>query len=337
MSLIQSRRRFVGTTAAAGAAALMGNSWPALADHGPPETTTLRIVKEPGICIAPQYVAEELLHAEGFSDVRYYELTADRASWPMLAAGTLDLTVGVALEFIREMDAGAPITVLAGVHPGCFELFAHEPVRDVSDLKGRRVARKDIVGWAPQLLLSVMAAYVGLDPARDIEWVVTPAISPMEAFIAHDVDAFIAGPPEPQELRDRGIGRVILSTATDRPWSHYFCCVLGANTAFVRANPIATKRALRAILKAADMCAAEPQRAATRLVDGGFTKRYDYALEALRNVPYAKWREYDPEDTLRFYALRLHELGFIKSSPNKIIAEGTDWRFLNELKRELKA
>jgi NitT/TauT family transport system substrate-binding protein len=255
----------------------------------------------------------------------------------MLAAGTLDLTVGVALQFIREMDAGAPITVLAGVHPGCFELFAHEPVRSVGDLKGKRVARKDVVGWAPQDLLSLMAAYVGLDPARDIEWVVTPAISPMEAFVAHDVDAFIAGPPEPQELRDRGIGRVILNTATDRPWSHYFCCVLGANTEFVRANPIATKRAVRAILKATDMCAADPQRAATRLVEGGFTKRYDYALEALRDVPYAKWREYDPEDALRFYALRLHELGFIKSSPNQLIADGTDWRFLDELKRELKA
>ena len=61
------------------------------------------------------------------------------------------------------------------------------------------------------------------------------------------------------------------------------------------------------------------------------------ALQALNEVPYDKWREYDHEDTLRFYALRLHEAGMIKASPQKIIAEGTDWRFLNELKRELKA
>ena len=59
-------------------------------------------------------------------------------------------------------------------------------------------------------------------------------------------------------------------------------------------------------------------------------------MEALREIPYDKWREYDPEDSLRFYALRLHELGTIKASPQKIIANGTDWRFLNELKRELK-
>jgi NitT/TauT family transport system substrate-binding protein len=56
----------------------------------------------------------------------------------------------------------------------------------------------------------------------------------------------------------------------------------------------------------------------------------------LSELPYDKWREYDPEDTLRFYALRLREAGFIKSSPNKIITESVDWHFLNELKRELK-
>ena len=60
---------------------------------------------------------------------------------------------------------------------------------------------------------------------------------------------------------------------------------------------------------------------ARRLVDGGFTASYDYALQTLTEVPYAKWREFDPEDTMRFYALRLHEAGMIKSSPNKLIAE----------------
>ena len=94
---------------------------------------------------------------------------------------------------------------------------------------------------------------------------------------------------------------------------------------------------VRAILKATDLCVTEPERVAQMLVDGGFTERYDYALQALTAVPYDRWREYDPEDTLRFYALRLDEAGMITSIPQKIIAEGTDWRFLHELKRELKA
>jgi NitT/TauT family transport system substrate-binding protein len=57
----------------------------------------------------------------------------------------------------------------------------------------------------------------------------------------------------------------------------------------------------------------------------------------LKDNPYGHWRDYDAEDTVRFYALRQHELGIIKKTPQRIISEGTDWRFLNELKRELKA
>jgi NitT/TauT family transport system substrate-binding protein len=133
------------------------------------------------------------------------------------------------------------------------------------------------------------------------------------------------------------IGRMIVNSAMDRPWSQYFCCMVAANREFIRKNPVAAKRALRAILKATNICALEPERTAHLLVDKGYTKNYDYALERLKDIPYGKWREYDPEDTLRFYGLRLHEGGLIKSNPEKIIAQGTDWRFLRELKKELKA
>ena len=160
---------------------------------------------------------------------------------------------------------------------------------------------------------------------------------PIELFADGKIDAFLGLPPDPEVLRARHISHVIIVDSTvDRPWSQYFCCILVGNREFVQQHPIATKRVLRAILKATDLCAADPALAARRLVDGRFTPRYDYALQTLGKLLY-KWREYDIEDTIRFYAPRLHEAGFIKSSPQKIIAGGTDWRFLNELKRELKA
>lgn len=90
-------------------------------------------------------------------------------------------------------------------------------------------------------------------------------------------------------------------------------------------------------MKATDLCGAEPARAAQLLVDGGFTPNQDYALQAMQEMSYARWREYSPEDTIRFWALRLREAGMIKSTPQELIAKGTDWRFLNEVKRELKA
>jgi NitT/TauT family transport system substrate-binding protein len=60
-------------------------------------------------------------------------------------------------------------------------------------------------------------------------------------------------------------------------------------------------------------------------------------LQALREIPFARWREFDPADTLRFYSLRLREGGMIKASPDKIIADGANFRFVDELKKELKA
>jgi NitT/TauT family transport system substrate-binding protein len=185
--------------------------------------------------------------------------------------------------------------------------------------------------------LATMLAYIGLDPGTDVVWVTSASPPPSELFAAGKVDAFLGFAPDPQDLRARHIGHIVVNSAVDRPWSEYFCCMLIGNREFVRKYPVATRRVLRAILKAADLCATQPQAAARRIVDDGFTPRYDYAVETLNELPYDKWREYDPEDTMRFYALRLHEAGLIKSTPQKIIAEGSDWRFFNELKRELKA
>jgi NitT/TauT family transport system substrate-binding protein len=220
---------------------------------------------------------------------------------------------------------------LAGVHAGCYELFAHGEIRGIADLKGKSVG---MLGTTE--LISALAAYVGLDPKTDLTLVNDAAAKPSELFVQGKLDAYLAFPPEPQELHARRVGHVILRTAVDRPWSQYFCCTLAGSRSYVARHPVATKRVVRAFLKAADLCASAPQQAARLIVDGGFAERYDYALQTLTENPYNAWREFDAEDSIRFYALRLHELGMIKSSPQKIIADGTDWRFLNELKRELK-
>lgn len=189
---------------------------------------------------------------------------------------------------------------------------------------------------AHHLFVATMASYVGLDRQRDITWVARPRAEAIRLLVEGKVDAYLGFPPDPQEMRAKGIGHVVVSSATDRPWSQYFCCVIGGNRDFVRRHPVATKRAIRALLKASSMCSLEPERVARALVDRGFTGSYAYALQTLRELPYAQWREYDAEDSVRFWALRLREAGFIKSSPQQILGQGADWRFINELKQELK-
>jgi NitT/TauT family transport system substrate-binding protein len=333
MTIVQTRRRFLTGLSLAGVAGLRRSH--AIAAEERLETTSVRFMRTPSMCHAPQFVIEDLLRAEGFADIRYVEGATSAEINEAVASGKVDFNTHFAPQWVSVIDGGGPITVLSGVHVGCFELFGNASIRSIADLKGKTVGVAAL-GSSDHLFVSVMAAHIGLDPASDIRWVTSQTPAPVELFADGKIDACLGLPPVPQELRARNIGHVVVNSAMDRPWSEYFCCMLAGHSEYVNKNPIATKRVLRAVLKGADLCAGEPELAARQLVDGGFTARYDYALQTMRDVPYDKWREYDPEDTVRYYALRLHDLGFVKSTPQKIITEGTDWRLLNQLKRELK-
>jgi NitT/TauT family transport system substrate-binding protein len=235
------------------------------------------------------------------------------------------------------VDKGDPYVILSGLHPGCIELVGTDQIRSIRDLKGKTVAVTDL-GGGRHAFLAVMAAHVGLNPRKDFNIVAHRAGEAMRLLAEKKIDAFLAAPPDAQELRAKKIGHVVVNSMMDKPWSQYFCCMVATNQQFVRKQPVAARRALRAILKATDLCAHQPERAARFLVDKGYAKQYEHALQAMKEMGmgYSKWRDYDPEDTLRFYSLRLNEVGMIKTSPQKIITQGTDWRFLKELKKELK-
>jgi NitT/TauT family transport system substrate-binding protein len=333
----QTRRQFLTTLSLAGAAGFV-SPMGAMAGEEPLETTAIRLPKTPAICIAPSYAAEELLRAEGFTDIRYVDLS-EATAFPIeaVARGEIDFNLNYSINYVSAIASGKLVTLLAGVHVGCYELFAAKGIRTIADLKGKSVG-VGAVGSVGSLLVTMMAAHVGLDPAKDINWVTDPKVKPIELFEQGKVDAFLGFPPEAQDLRARRIGSVIVNSAIDHPWSEYFCCMVGANPEYVRNHPVATKRALRAILKATDLCATDPARAARRLVDGGYTPRYDYALEALQEIPYDRWREYDPEDTVRarsgLYQIkpaedhcRKHRLAFSERAQTR--AEGLRGRYRN--------
>jgi len=319
----------------ASAAGLMGVVARPAAAEPPPETTRIRLVKIPGLCLAPQYVAEELLRIEGFTDIQYVSIPEGGVGvYDRLGKGDIDITQWFAAPFVQEVDHGAHILFLSGVHVGCFELIVTDSVRTVSDLKGKTLA-VPWLGGGPQTFIATILSYVGLDP-NDVNYVVRKGSEIPQLLASGEVDAYLGFPPMPQLFRAKGIGHVIFNSAEDAPWSNFFCCLVAGNREFVNKNPIATKRALRAILKADRICAEQPELAARSMVDRGFIGDYEIALQSLRDVPYGRWRELDPEDTVRFYALRLRDVGMVKNTPKTIIAQGTDWRFLNELRRELK-
>jgi NitT/TauT family transport system substrate-binding protein len=334
MQIVQTRRRFLTGLSTIGLAGLVGAPTSPRAEPLP-EITRFRTSVYPKVsdCVTPFYAAEELLRAEGFTEVEFVQPANDAEGLRLMAEGKIDIESYDSPIVLKLIESGTPLKVLAGMHVGCIELLAGRHVTGVKDLRGRRVGINQLNGLG-HILLRMMAAYVGVDVARDIEWVETS--NSLELLAEGKIDAYLATPPDPQIARDRKIGHSILNMSIDRPWSQYFCCMIYGSADFVRQYPVATKRALRALLKSVDLCLSDPQAAARRSVEKGFASSYDYALRTLTDARYGAWREYDPADALTFYALRMKELGMISLNPKEVLATNTDWRFLSELKQELK-
>ena len=159
MQMIQSRRDFLATVACAGGAVILGTRG-SLADEGPPETTAIRLARNRAICLAPVHIAEDLLRAEGLTDIRH--VPSPPAT---VGRGEIDFDFQYGAWIASHLDAGEPLTALAGVHSGCHEVFAHEPIRTIGDLQGKRVGVRRL-GAGDHLNLALMAAQIGLDPRR---------------------------------------------------------------------------------------------------------------------------------------------------------------------------
>ena len=192
---MQNRRHFLKTGFSVGAAGLAGaaalvRARRSVAEEVPPETTSVRLAKIPQFtCIAPLDILDDLLREEGFVDIRYLDGPTDTEEGD-LAHGDYDFGQNFITSTTFLLDSGIPTLMLAGVHPACLELRANESIRSVLDLKGKRVWAADV--WdSSHTMLPIIAASVGLDPAKDIKWVFDTTRSRKDLFLAGEIDAFM--------------------------------------------------------------------------------------------------------------------------------------------------
>lgn len=302
---------------------------------GPLETTTIRLFSlPPSNCIAAQYMAEPFLREEGFTEVQYPRLVP-KDTLAKATAGEFDFGLWYMPPLARHIADGAPFVMLSGVHLGCWQVVATGDIKSIRDFKGKTVS---VISpdFTDGMFMAMTLANVGLDLNKDVKLVNNPPSEYARLLSSGEVDAVVAVPPISTDLRAKGIGHVVLNSVTDPPWSNYYCCTAFANRTWMEKHPVAATRALRAMLKGADVVAKDPDGSARVLVDRGYTDNYDYTCEILKEVPYNVWRDFDPVDSVRFYSLRLKEAGFIDSTPEEILIRGTDFRYLEQLKRELK-
>jgi len=303
---------------------------------GPPETTTIRVVGPSG-CDPWTWLAEDFLKEEGFSDVRI--LTAQ--DYVTLSAPNSDLDVAFNSDVVVRVDAGQPIVALAGTHTGCIELWARTGINTIRDLRGKRILvdkRDALLDPFYGLWVSFLAS-VGVDPSEvQFTEIDDPSHTNIEHFIDGRSDAILASITEGPALRadPKTPGKQIFDNAVDKPWSQYYCCLLVARPEWTRANPNAAKRATRAVLRAIDFGAQDHARTIAAAMDRKVEEDPRLLRELIDHQNFS-WRDYDPEETLRFYALRLADAKLVKKTPSRIIADGTDFSFFRKMQKELKA
>jgi NitT/TauT family transport system substrate-binding protein len=282
--------------------------------------------------------AREFLHEEGFTDVEYSIQESRYAFWSSsLAEGRVDMAIAFAPDIIYGVDQGLPLVMLGAAHVACYEVYAREDIPTVGDLRGRRVG---VVARDAQpgdfAFASSFFQYIGMKPGVDVELVgIDPGGLSGGVFDSGTIDAIFAYPPAAYSIKAANAGHVLVDSHTDTPWDQELCCFIVTNRAFYEAKPIAARRALRAVLRAIDYANAEPDAAAQRLFDESWVRPLIYAQRAMQQVPYNVWRTHEPEDSLRFFALRLGEAGLIGSTPEEIIETGTDFSHFQELKEEM--
>lgn len=308
-----------------------------LEPEGPPETTSIGLHSVPNVqCFAALYAAEPFLREEGFTDIRYPKM-APKDFLAAMKAGQIDLGMGYAAAWIPMIETGSPLVMLGGVHVGCWQIFGTGDIKSLRDLKGKTVS---VISpqFTDGLFMAMTLNDVGLDINKDVKVVNYLPAENARILSSGEVDAVVAFPPITKDLRVKGIGRVVLDSMVDPPWSNYYCCTAVTTRAWMEKHPVAAKRALRALVKGANVIAEDPEGSARLMVDRGYSENFDYTCAILKEIPYNNiWRDFDPVDSVRFYALRLKQAGIIKSTPEEILERGTDFRYLAQLRKELES
>jgi NitT/TauT family transport system substrate-binding protein len=302
----------------------------------PPEITRIRVPRTYFACNTPFLFAEELLHEEGFTDVELVTAELHYDFFGKVADGVIDLAYLFMPETTYAIDQGLPLLILGPANAGCTQIWATEDIVGMGDLRGKRLGIGPIRSEHPAhyAFITSILQWVGIEAGKDVE-LVTVNGSHVLTALGKEVDAVWTWSPQTLTLATTRGSHVIFDSFAEDPWRQYSCCGIIARKEFVEEYPVATRRALRAIYQALDLSHNNPDLAVDRSIQKGWILTEDYARSSFAQLSFDTWRRYDPEDSLRFYGLFMHEAGLIKSTPEEIIQKGTDLTFFNELKQEL--
>jgi NitT/TauT family transport system substrate-binding protein len=300
----------------------------------PPETTSIALTA--ASCDAAIFGAEKFLREEGFTDIKI----SDKNTFVEIAAGNAHIGNSFPQAFFNAVETAPKVVALGGLHPGCAEIWAQPGIATVKDLKGRTIVTT--AKTLPNLqysYIAMVAQQAGLDGAKDINWVVQSDADVLKLYLDGKSDAVFVATVGTVTIKSNPAnkGKVLNSQSMDEPWASTNCCFVVASEQWYRANPIAARRAMRAIFRTADALGADRADAVKTATDKGLFGGAASAAnvrEAANMVP-LDWRAYDMEKAIRFYTPLLTSVGVLKTSADDLV-KAVDLKIQKELATELK-
>jgi len=241
-------------------------------------------------CEAPIFTAVE----KGFFKEEGLDVALVKCEWAnykdVLALGGFDVTHHLIMYFLKPVEQGLDVKFTGGIHRGCLRVqaLAKGNIRSIEDLRGKRIGVPGM-GTPPFIFANRVLGAQGIDPGKEITWLVFPAGELGLALDKGEVDAVANSEPIGSLLLADGKVRNIADQAADVPYKDEYCCAVLVNGKYLAKNPKAAAAATRALLKAAKWVEANPAAAAKLSVEKKYlastVEQNTMAISHLRYIP----------------------------------------------------
>ncbi len=241
-------------------------------------------------CEAAMFVARE----NGYFQEEGIEVEFVKTDWDGLrdglGLGKFDANYTLIMYLLKPIEQGLDVKITGGVHSGCLRTQVPDasPVKSLADLKGKTIGIPNM-GSPPFLFTSRALAAKGLDPSKDVNWVVVAPELMKIALEKGQVDAVANSEPMGSILTAQAGVRTVADQAVDEPYRDEYCCATVVSGKFAASNPTAAAKITRALLKGALWVDTNPRAAAEMAVEKKYVastvELNAHALGKLRYMP----------------------------------------------------
>ncbi|MBS1032570.1 ABC transporter substrate-binding protein [Gluconobacter cerinus] len=270
-------------------------------------------------CVAPMILAEQTgLYRDRGLKVEFTNWTDTPSLLEAVATGKVDAGAGMIMQFMRPLEQGFDLKLVAGTHGGCMRMVGSRRAgitKDISSVRGKTIGIADATGFAYNTFALLLKSN-GIDPLQDVVWQVYPAPLLEAALMRGDIQAYADSDPLMYSAQRRSGGDLVeILSNLAAPWQGRVCCVVAASNTVLRRDRSAVLAMIDAMIEAAEICVADPMEVAKAFVQYGAIKApvEDIAAVLRMQTHHMHPVGHDLAAEVAFYAAQLKTIGVMSA------------------------